>query len=54
MSEWYDAESADIDVDKNMREVNILVTSNYNGNVYVTITFDQVATLYKEITASQP
>ena len=54
MSEWYDAESADIDVDKNMREVNILVTGNTSGNVYVTLTFDQVVNLYKEITASQP
>ena len=47
MSEWYEAE--DIDLDTEEKEVNVLVTHNDFGNVYVTITFDKIKELYEKI-----
>ena len=40
MSEWYEVNDDDIDV--NYREVDILVTDNDSGNIYVTLTYEQV------------
>ncbi len=47
MSEWYKAEGDDIEIDG--QEVNIRVTNNDSGNIYVTLTFEQVKKLYDEI-----
>ncbi len=49
MSEWYEAKDEDIDLDENSDEVNILVTHNDFGNVYVTLTFEQVEKLDTKI-----
>ena len=54
MSEWYEAKASDIDLDWNMKEVNILVKSNDFGNVYVTLTFDQIAKIYDTIHSEPP
>ena len=43
MSQWYEAESEDIVLGPEHREVEILVTANDMGNIYVTLTFDQIA-----------
>jgi len=42
MSEWYTADTDDIDIDRESSEVNILVTDNYWGNVYLCLTFEQI------------
>lgn len=47
MSEWYEAK--EIDLDSDQREINILVNSNDSGNVYVTLTWDQVFKINKRI-----
>jgi hypothetical protein len=47
--ERYEAEDDDIEVDKVNGEVNILVTSNEFGNVYVTLTFKQVLEIVKDL-----
>ena len=46
MSEWYEAD--DIALDPESKEVNILVTSNDFGNVYVTMAWDQLDAIYDE------
>ena len=42
MSEWYEAKDEDIDIDWKESQVDILVTDNDFGNVYVTLTFEQI------------
>ena len=49
MSEWYDADDDAFDMVPATREVNICVTENDFGNIYVTITFDQIKKLCDEI-----
>jgi len=49
MSEWYEADKDNLDLDLRRREVDIFVTQNYHGSVYVTLTFDQVKDLYNKI-----
>jgi len=46
MSEWYDAKDEDIDVDLEQKQVDIYVTSNDCGAIYVSLTFDQVKEIY--------
>lgn len=47
MSQWHEIEDADISVD--IDAVDILVTSNDQGNIYASLTFDQVKRIYEEI-----
>lgn len=54
MSEWYDAIADDIEIDWDQKEVNVHVTSNDCGNVYVTIPFDQIERVHGEIKAREP
>jgi len=49
MSEWYEAEDDDIDLNTDSEEVNILVKHNDWGNVYVTLTYKQVLMLEDKI-----
>lgn len=42
MSEWYQADKEDIHVNLAEKEVDILVTSNDNGNIYSILTFEQI------------
>jgi uncharacterized FlaG/YvyC family protein len=49
MSEWYIAETLDIEIDELQNEFNVYVKSNDSGNVYVTIPFKEVITMYKRI-----
>ena len=49
MSEWYEAEDDNIDLDEQRKEVDILVCSNDSGNVYVIVTFDKIKELYEKI-----
>ena len=46
MSEWYIADIATTDIDWKQKEVDILVTSNNSGNVYVSLTFQQIEDIY--------
>jgi hypothetical protein len=47
VSQWHTVDDADISVD--IDQVDILVTQNDQGNVYVSLTFEQVEEIYKEI-----
>jgi len=48
MSEWYQANDEDIELDLDQAEVNIFVLSNDFGNVYVTMTWDQLDEAYRK------
>lgn len=47
MSEWHPLSNDDIELDD--REFNLLVTSNDFGNVYATITIQQVIDMYQMV-----
>jgi len=47
MSQWHTADDKDISVDKD--QVDIFVTQNDWGSIYVSLTFDQVKRIYKDI-----
>ena len=49
MSEWYEAELDDISIGHKEKEVDIYVTHNYIGNIYVTLTSDQLREILKMI-----
>lgn len=42
MSSYYKAENQEIVVDHVDREVTVFVMSNYNGRVYLILSFDQI------------
>jgi hypothetical protein len=42
MSEWYEPKEDDIDIDKEQEEVDIYVTNNQFGSIYITLTFEQI------------
>jgi len=47
MSEWYEAKKEEIEVTETT--VNIFVKQNDWGSVYVTLTFDQIRDIYKQL-----
>ena len=49
MSEWIEADSEDIEINPAVEEVNIWVKQDDNGNIYVTLTFDQIRKIYEQI-----
>ena len=49
MSKWHDATGNDIEIDANLREVNIYVTDDDWGSIYVTLTFAQVKKINEQI-----
>jgi hypothetical protein len=49
MSEWYEADDADVSIDISRKEVDIFVTQNYHGSVYVSLKFDQIKKLAASI-----
>jgi len=51
MSEWYEAKDDYIDLDFKEKDVDIFVTQNNLGSVYITLTFDQIEDIYKKIKA---
>ncbi len=51
MSEWYEPNHEDIDLDFEERAVDIFVKQDYFGSVYITLTFDRIDELYKKIKA---
>ena len=53
MSQWYEADSEDIDLDLKNKEVDIYVTANDFGNIYVTLTFNQIKSIYNKIVENQ-
>ncbi|MCR4319772.1 MAG: hypothetical protein NUV74_05475 [Candidatus Brocadiaceae bacterium] len=50
MSEWIEADSEDVEINPAVEEVNIWVKQDDNGNIYVTLTFDQIRKIHEEIT----
>ena len=54
MSEWYEPKGDDIDIDFKTGEVNLLVTHNDFGNVYASLTFDQITAIYEKIKSLRP
>ena len=53
MSTWYKAVKKDIEIDREEKEVNILVTADDYGNIYLFLTFDQIKDIYKKIQEEQ-
>jgi len=49
MSQWYEANSEDILLDLEHQEVEILVTVNDLGNIYATLTFEQIKIINNKI-----
>ena len=49
MSEWYEVELDDIELDPNSDEVDILISGNNFGNVYLALTFAQIEYINKLI-----
>lgn len=49
MSLWISPKDEDIDVVDN-KEAEIWVMENNDGNVYITLTFDQICDMYDKIT----
>lgn len=52
MSTWYEAKPENIDIEDG--EVDILVTNDDLGNIYLTLTFEQIKEIYKKIMSIQP
>ncbi len=48
MSKWYHIDTKDIDLDSG-GEVNLLITSDDQGNIYGILTYEQVRELYERI-----
>jgi len=49
MSEWYEPTIDDIDLDDKQNQVDIFVKQNDFGNVYVSLSYEQIAMLHKVI-----
>jgi len=52
MSVWH--ESTDFDIDRSAKQVDFLVMSNYQGNVYLSVSFDQIKYIYERIATTTP
>ena len=49
MSVWYNLNKDNTDIDTENESVDILLFTDHNGNVYLTITFDEIKEIYEEI-----
>lgn len=49
MSEWYEPTDDDIELDWKNEQVDIHVTHSRRGNVYASLSFEQIRKLAKEI-----
>jgi len=49
MSEWYEVEADDIDIDHIDKEVAFFVCNNDQGSVYLSLSFDQVRDIASKI-----
>ena len=49
MSEWYEPKKDDIELDMERKEVDIYVTQKTTGSIYVTLTFDQIEKIHRDI-----
>lgn len=49
MSEWYEPKGDDVTIDLLRKQVDIYVKSNHQGNVYVSLNFNQIANIYDTI-----
>lgn len=47
MSAWHEAD--DFDIDHSRKEVDFLVTSDYSGNIYLSVSFEQIKDIYERI-----
>ena len=53
MSSWYEIEDYDINVDIEANNVEILVHTDYHGNVYAELSCDQIKSIYAKIIDEQ-
>ena len=53
MSEWYQIEENDIDIDHSKQEVNFFICNNDNGSVYLTLSFDQIFCIAEQMPNSR-
>ena len=49
MSQWHKAEGMDIEVDFREKEVAVWAGADNQGAMYVTLTFDQIKSIHKQI-----
>lgn len=49
MSVWHEVEEEDIELDEGRGEVDILVTDDRHGNIYLTLTFEQINEIHRKI-----
>ena len=49
MSEWYRVEAGDIDIDYADKEVSFFVCNDYQGSVYLSLSFDQIKEIASRI-----
>ena len=54
MSEWYEAKAEDIDIDYEDKEVGFFVHSTDCGNVYLTLSFEQIKEIASKIDKEEP
>lgn len=52
VSKWFDIAPEQIDVDKKTKEVNLYITNDDDGSLYVILTFDQIKELYDRVTCN--
>ena len=49
MSQWFEVPDEDIEVSEKDKEIFLCVTSDDCGNIWATITFDQLENLYNQV-----
>jgi len=49
MSEWYEVEKEDIDIDYDDKEVSFFVCANDQGRVYLSLSFNQINEIASKI-----
>jgi hypothetical protein len=53
MSEWYEVDPEDIDIDLQEKEVSFLVCGNEHGNIYLSLSFDQIKDIANKISTDR-
>ena len=54
MSIWYEVKEEDINIDYEVNEVDFLVHRAYSGNVYLTLSFEQIKEIASKIDKEEP
>ena len=49
MSEWIEINTPDIEINPAVEEVNMWIKADNSGNIYATLTFEQIKEIYEKI-----